>query len=192
MRVLPVIQNSLIVAFFCAQTAFSQSGIVEGTSDATKQNTNVIPARGKELCFFRKYDEAHLIKNKKQFLTQLEVSISRSALDANKDEISFMIAGDIRDIENGNPIDSIWSNYGICSVTHWTKPELNCASKHGSIFSLITRESHVTLEVPKNKALALAEEVSDRRVVLSGDDEDNRSYWLFPIPCADSYYFGEG
>lgn len=192
LQILNLFQFTLLAtSTLFSSSAFSQSRIVDSKPETTQQNTNVIPKIDTAISFARSYDQAHLTKNKEQFITLFEISISRYALGNEKEEISFTIASEIRDIKNEKTLDGVWENSGRCAIMDWTNQTLSCESAHGSVFLLKTRKEHVTLEIPKNKSLALVDWDSDRRLVLDGNDENNRSFWLYPTEHDKTKYLGQ-
>lgn len=168
------LKNSFVFSSIIAisSNTFAQSGIVT-PKPVEIPYSYTAESDAQEIVISREYDAAHLIKNKKQTPTYIEVKIANFPGPG----LSFKIEAYIRDIKSGKEYESVWTNSGTCVQADAIK--LVCTTKSGSIFTLSDRKDHVTLEIPKGRALALVESGSDRRLVLDGNDEDNRSFWLF-------------
>ncbi len=162
-------------AIFAADSGIAQSGIVGGSNSYNSgvERLSIIPARGDDFHMAREYDDAHLIKNKKQFFTYVDVTISNIPYEG----LTFTMFAYIRNIQTGTVYENRWINSGNCSIVNDFK--ISCSTPSGSFFTLTQKTDHITLEIPKGRALALVEENSSRRLVLDGNDEDNRSFWLF-------------
>jgi hypothetical protein len=163
---------ALLAIISISNKAFSQSGIVT-PKPVEIPYSYTAESDAEEIVISREYDAAHLIKNKKQIPTYIEVRIANFPGPG----LNFKIEAYIRDVKSGKEYSSVWTNSGSCVQADAIK--LVCTTKAGSIFTLSDRKDHVTLEIPKGRALALVESGSDRRLVLDGNDEDNRSFWLF-------------
>ncbi|MBP7845008.1 MAG: hypothetical protein KA116_09335 [Proteobacteria bacterium] len=169
-----IFMSSLILgtAIFATTTSYAQSGIVT-PKPVEIPFSYTAESDAQEIVISREYDAAHLIKNKKQIPTYIEVKVANFPGPG----LSFKIEAYIRDVKSGKEYESVWTNSGSCVQADAIK--LVCTTKFGSIFTLSDRKDHVTLEIPKGRALALVESGSDRRLILDGNDEDNRSFWLF-------------
>lgn len=193
-------KSSLFLATFMTASVWAQSGYVVPSPNypASRSGSGYVvaaptvrPDQTRDLCFRASYDDAHLDREKTQFVQSLELVI---AVD-EEGGYYWELAAKTVAYENGQRVVNAgsYTNEGSCRFTSASVG--SCKSGEGTVFTLTGRAAEgnkplrVTFEIPRGNAVALkAPTANGLALRLDGRDAVNRSFHLKPTLCSNLQY----